>query len=351
MSWPASRCQRTTASLSVRCHVAIASVGSAGSSMSRRPSAMRTSFACTIPSMPSLIVRRYWSSASMNALRVERRAVARREPPGDDGAAGCVSTTWYCSTNASSASFQFTGSRQAYHHSVRSDSTFHASRIVANGSMHCRSGGASSSRLIHAHPPHISHRTGTRSMSSGCRLCSANVRALRDVGVRAVEAVAPPVERAGEPALARPAALDDPDAAMAAGVLERAHAHVVGAQHDDRLVEDLVLDEVARLRGSPRAGTPSARPAATAARPPSRRSRGRSSAPCGTRSGNLHRVGHRERRPLLIHDRHAALLRLGDATSVQCRPHRYETSPTRRRRRRAGRRRRHHRHLPAVPRA
>ena len=73
------------------------------------------------------------------------------------------------------ASFQFTGSRHAYHHSVRSDSTFHASRIVADGSMHCRNGGASSSRLIHAHPPHTSHRTGTRLMSSGCRLCSANV--------------------------------------------------------------------------------------------------------------------------------------------------------------------------------
>ena len=72
--------------------------------------------------------------------------------------------------------------------------------------------------------------------------------ALRDEGVRAVEAVAPAVERAGEPALARPAALDDPDAAVAAGVLERAHAHVVGAHHDDRLVEDLVLDEVVRLR-------------------------------------------------------------------------------------------------------
>ena len=117
---------------------------------------------------------------------------------------GCVSTTWYCSTNASSASFQFTGRRHAYHHSARSDSTFHASRMVANGSMHCRNGGASSSRLIHAHPPHTSHRTGVRSMSSGCRLCSANVRRLRDVGVRAVRPVAPAVERAGEPALARP---------------------------------------------------------------------------------------------------------------------------------------------------
>ena len=45
------------------------------------------------------------------------------------------------------ASFQLTGRRQARHHSVRSDSTFHASMIVANGSMHARSGGASVARL------------------------------------------------------------------------------------------------------------------------------------------------------------------------------------------------------------
>ena len=47
--------------------------------------------------------------------------------------------------------------------------------MVANGSMQSRNGGASSSRLIHAHPPHTSHRTGLRLRSSGCRLCSANV--------------------------------------------------------------------------------------------------------------------------------------------------------------------------------
>ena len=45
-----------------------------------------------------------------------------------------------------------------------------------------------------------------------------------------------------------PAALDDLDAAVAAGVLEGPHLAVVGAHHDDRLVEDLVLDEVAGLR-------------------------------------------------------------------------------------------------------
>ena len=58
MSWPASRCQRTTASLKVRFQVSIAGPGSAGSSMSRRPSAICTSSAWTIPAIPSFIVCR-----------------------------------------------------------------------------------------------------------------------------------------------------------------------------------------------------------------------------------------------------------------------------------------------------
>ena len=125
--------------------------------------------------MPSLIARRYSISASMNA-RGSNGAPGRSEYliPGMLSW-GCVTTTWYISTNASTASFQFTGRRAAYHRSVRNDSTFHASRMVAAGSMHCRTGGASSSKLIHAHPPHTSHRTGTRSMSPGSTLCGANV--------------------------------------------------------------------------------------------------------------------------------------------------------------------------------
>ena len=85
---------------------------------------------------------------------------------------GWVSITWYCSKNASWASFQLTGSRKASHHSVRMASTFQASQMVAKGSMQLRSGGASSSRLIHAQPPQSSQRTGTRSIWPGSRLCS-----------------------------------------------------------------------------------------------------------------------------------------------------------------------------------
>ena len=75
MSAPRSRFQRMTASLRARFHVEMASCGSAGSSMPRRPSATRTSLAWTIPSMPSLIARKYSISASMNA-------------PGSNGAPG-----------------------------------------------------------------------------------------------------------------------------------------------------------------------------------------------------------------------------------------------------------------------
>ncbi len=135
---------------------------------------MRTSFAWTMPAMPSLIVRRYRISASMTARVSIPPWPGEYLMPGMTSC-GCASTTWYCSMKASSASFQLTGSRQAYHHSARIDSTFQASRTVANGSMHCRSGGASSLRLIQAHPPQVSHRTGVRSRSFGARLCSANV--------------------------------------------------------------------------------------------------------------------------------------------------------------------------------
>ena len=85
--------------------------------------------------------------------------------------------TWYCSTKASSATFQLTGRRAAYHHSARIDSTLQASCTVANGSMHRRNGGAPESRLIQAQPPQVSQRTGTRSMSPGSRLCGSNIPA------------------------------------------------------------------------------------------------------------------------------------------------------------------------------
>ena len=58
MSEPRIPMPRDDRSLSVRFQIEIARSGSAGSSMSRSPSATCTSLACTIPAMPSLIVRR-----------------------------------------------------------------------------------------------------------------------------------------------------------------------------------------------------------------------------------------------------------------------------------------------------
>ena len=127
---------------------------------------------------------------------------------------------------------------------------------------------------------------------------------LRDEGVLAVRAVAPPVERADEPALARPSTLDDPDATMAAGVLEGPHAQVVGAHHDDRLIEDLVLDEIVRLRDllEPARHLPDPWPEQVDLHLVEVRVE---VALLGSPVGELHRVGHRECRPSPIHDRHA----------------------------------------------
>ena len=128
------------------------------------------------------------------------------------------------------------------------------------------------------------------------------------------------------------------------------HAHVIGAQHDDRLIEELVLDEVARLRDllEPARHLPDARPQQLGFH---RVEVGVEVTLLGNAVRDLHRVGHRECRPLPIHDRHA---RPSRAECVGCSipTGRYNRARERRYRcRRAGRRRRHHRHLPAVPRA
>ena len=158
---------------------------------------------------------------------------------------GWVSITWYCSKKASWASFQFTGSTKASHHSVRKDSTFQASRMLAKGSMQLRSGGASSSRLIHAQPPQTSQRTGTRSIWPGSQVVLGEGLLLRDEGVLAVEAVAPAVEGAGEAALAASRGLRTTLTPRWRHAFWKAATSVsLGAHHHDGLVEDLVLDEV-----------------------------------------------------------------------------------------------------------
>ncbi len=127
----------------------------------------------------------------------------------------------------------------------------------------------------------------------------------RDRGVRAVRAVAPTVERAREPALAGPAPLHELHAPVAAGVLERRDPHVVGAEHDDRLVEELVLHEVARPGDllEPARHLPDARPQQLGLHRVEVRVE---VALLGDPVPELHRVRHRTRRPLLLHRRHAA---------------------------------------------
>ena len=77
---PRPGASRTTASLSVRFQVAIASVGSAGSSMSRRPSAMRTSSAWHHPGHAVAHRAQVLDVGVDEGARVERRAVAQPEP-------------------------------------------------------------------------------------------------------------------------------------------------------------------------------------------------------------------------------------------------------------------------------
>ena len=72
---------------------------------------------------------------------------------------------------------------------------------------------------------------------------------LRNEGVAAVEAVAPPVERTREPVVAGAPTLDELHAPVATGVLEGPHLQSRScARTTHGLVEDLVLDEVVRRR-------------------------------------------------------------------------------------------------------
>ena len=88
---------------------------------------------------------------------------------------------------------------------------------------------------------------------------------------------------------------------MTTDVLERPHA-VVGAHDDDRLVEDLVFDEVARLRDLLEAARhlPDPRPQLLGLQPVEV---GVEVALLADPVGDLHREGHRQRRSL-IHRRH-----------------------------------------------
>ncbi len=172
--------------------------------------------------------------------------------------------------------------------------------------MHSRSGGAASSRLIQAQPPHISQRTGVRSRSCGCRLRSENDFRARHERVRAVGPVAPTVEGADEAGLACSPSLGHLDAAVPAGVLEGADAKVGRAHDDDRLVQEFVFDEVVRLGDllEPAGHLPDAGPQQVDLH---LEEVGVVVPLLGGTVGKFHGEGHGECRPFPIHECHAIL--------------------------------------------
>ena len=126
---------------------------------------------------------------------------------------------------------------------------------------------------------------GVRSRSPGWQVVLGERLRPRDEGVRAVGAVAPAVEGADEPALAR---ARGPRPAARPGDGRRSGTPAppcrrCGARRPTGRGSGTRRSRAAR--GSPRGGTPSARPGARAARPPSGRSPGRSSAPCAPGPG------------------------------------------------------------------
>ena len=161
---------------------------------------------------------------------------------------GWVSMTWYCSMNASWASFQFTGQAACV-------PPLGPHRLdlpgIEDGGERLDALAQGRGVVVEVDPCTPAPRLGPHRDEVevfGLQVVLGEGLGLGDEGVRPVRAVAPPVERADESGLAPAPALGDPDPTMPAGVLEGSHAEVLGAHHDDRLVEELVLDEIVRLR-------------------------------------------------------------------------------------------------------
>ena len=141
---------------------------------------------------------------------------------------------------------------------------------------------------------------------AGLELVVGEGSLLRHVGVAPILAVAPAVERTGEPARAGAPSLHHLHAAVPARVLEGAHLAVVGAQDQHRLVEDLVLHDIARLRDllEPARHLPHAGPQLFGLE---REELGIGVPRLRRAIGDLDGVRHRQRCPgLPIHHRHAA---------------------------------------------
>ena len=243
MSQPRARCQCTMASLSVLRQVAIAAAGSAGSSMFCRPSAMRTSFSWVMPAMPS------------PRVRMKYRLV-------------CVQSRW-----TSDECLGLRGRQQlrvglrdvvALHERRHRQLPVHrqparlppldAQRLhlpgVVDGRERLEAVAQRRGVVVEVDPrapaPELAPDRHAGADPPGSRLCSSNSSGSQHEGVVSVDAPAPAVERADEGAPI-PVAFHQLYAAMAAGVVVGPDVLAVDADHDDRLVEDLVLDVVAGL--------------------------------------------------------------------------------------------------------
>ena len=230
--------------------------------MFRRPSAIFRSFLWNMPSMPSHIVRRYWSSASTKALGSNLRAGLLRVAHARDDEL-----------------------RVGLDHVV-----LLLERLLRQLPVHREPAGVPPLGAQRLDLPPVEDRGGRlEALAQRRRLRievdpraaaphlaphrrEVDVPALEltlserlphgDSGVGAFGAVAPAVERAGEPGIAVASVDGHPHTTVAARVVEGLHAAIGLPNDDDGLIEDLVLHPVVDVRDllEPTGHLPGARP-------------------------------------------------------------------------------------------
>ena len=310
---------------------------------------MRTSLACTIPSMPSLIVWRYCSSDSTNSFG-SNGPVARRVAAGDPELGVRLQHVVLL--------LERLLGELPVHGEPGGVPPLGAHRLDLPGvedrgdrleALPQRRGVLVEVDPRAAAPRLAPHRHEVEVV--GPQVVLREAAPAGDRGVRAVRRVAPPVERAGEAALARARAPARP--------ARRGGGRRSGRRpRRRRCARRRSTGRGSRTRrsrwrsGSPRAGRPSATRGARAARPRAGRSRGRSSAPWGSGRGPRSR---RARGAPSTSDPPSPLIRLVPLGARRRRTiltTRYNGVLIRPRTgRRAGDRSRRHRDLPAPPRS
>ena len=232
------------------------------------PSAIFTSLLWTMPAMPSLISAQVAGARTRTNAFGSNDAVLGGVAAGDGAAAGAPRARGTAPRTPPRPAFQFTGSRHAYHHSARSDSSL--------PSVHDRGERLDALAQRRGLGVEVDPRApAPRLAPHGDEVDVARLQVvlgerprLRDERVPAVGPVAPAVERAGEAASRRSRG---PGRRARRGGGTRSGRP---ARRRRRCAPRAPTGRGSRTRrsrarpGSPRAGRPSARPAATAARPP-----------------------------------------------------------------------------------